>query len=215
MTSEPEYTHLRAFEADYDRSQGQIRQAASVWVLAGFAALGYVLSHPLPIQNGLTQPLFGAIVCWGSAFGLITLWIIDQRVYQRLLHSVFVQGLFLEWKSQSSDHPLPLIRTKIYSDTLNISFKLSLFYIAPVIAFFLIQGYFAFSAGPPILCSLSGFLAYVLLISHGVAFAWMFYLSLQNKNLVDQHGNAYPDAFQNYLRHRSYATDLKVWLARP
>jgi len=213
MSSETEFNSLRTFEADYDRAQGQIRQAASVWVLAGFAAVAYSLSKDLP--DGLPRPIFGALVCWGSAFGLFILWIIDQRVYQRLLHSVFVQGLFLEWKSQSTSNPLPLIRTKIYFDTQNISFKLSLFYIVPVAAFFCVQTYFTFfNAGIPVLLTGAGFVAYSLLFSHGVVAVWMYLVSLENKNLVDQHGAAYPEAFQNYLRNKSYASELKVWLAR-
>jgi hypothetical protein len=214
MVSIAEYDSLRAFESDYDKAQGQIRQAASVWVLAGFAGIAYVFSHPVPA--GLTLPLFGALVCWATAFGLCILWVIDQRVYQRLLHSVFVHGLFLEWKSQSTSQPLQLVRTKIYFDTLNISLKLSLFYIAPLLAFLAVHSYFFFFSGAIArLCSGTGLVAYPLLLSHAAAAIVVIWKSSVNKDLLQQHGSPYPDDFQNYLRNRNYTGELKAWLARP
>src|SRR6185312_13230730 len=115
MSNLDSYTHLRSFESDYDGAQGTIRSTASLWILAAFAGFGFVFSARL--QAPITQSFLGTILAWAAAFGLFVLWVIDQLVYQRLLHSVFVHGLFMEWRDPS----LPQIRTKAYADSLNIS----------------------------------------------------------------------------------------------
>src|SRR5947207_7869340 len=135
------YAHLRTFESDFDGAQGTIRGTASLWILAAFAGFSYSLT----VQNlphDLTRAFLGTLVAWASAFGLLILWVIDQLVYQKLLHSVFMHGLYMEWR----DDTLPQIRTKAYSDNLNVSSKLSAFYLAPMTAFLVAEFYFAFFA---------------------------------------------------------------------
>jgi hypothetical protein len=205
-----EYKHLRAFESDFDRAQGQVRQAASVWILTGFAAFAYVLSvQNLP--NGLPPAVLGVLVSWASTFGVMILWIIDQLVYQKLLHSVFVHGLYLEWRDRS----LPRIRTKAYCDNLNVSFKLSLFYVVSAVAFLLVEFFFAVSAWSQGISAGLSCLITVLLIIHASAIVGMIYVSRQDKNLLRAHGAPYPAAFQNYLRNQTFRGDLQAALAEP
>lgn len=185
----------RNYEQDFDRAQGQIRQAASVWTLAGFAAFAYVLSLE-QVPDSLTRYSFGVLVSFASAFGVAMLWFIDQLVYQRLLHSAFVHGLYLEWREKN----LPQIRTKMYCDNLNISFNLSLFYIVPVGAFLITAIYFATEEflTPP--CGSSDIFVLILLIMHIFGLKYMVVHSLSDRKLVERHGKLYPEEFQNYLR---------------
>ncbi len=132
------YKHLREFESDFDKSQSQARRVASLWILAGFAALSYLLAMQAPPNqvSNYTPPAFGVLgvlVCGLEILGLYLLWYIDQNIYQRLLHSVFVYGLAMELKYDD----LPKIRTTMWISNLNISNKLSKYYRIPIVAFFI------------------------------------------------------------------------------
>jgi hypothetical protein len=132
------YRHIREFEADYDRAQGAIRRIASVWILAGFGALGVIIQLALQQPGTNTLPpspfMYSTLIGAAAIIGLYLLWYVDQNVYQRLLHTVFVYGLALE----HTNPDLPQIRTSLYAANLNISQKLGRFYKIPIFVFYII-----------------------------------------------------------------------------
>lgn len=136
------YAQLRQYESDYDSAQGGIRRAAALWLLATLGAVSYALFR-LQVESSAAAPeaarLFIAVVVafLGSA-GLLLLWFLDQSVYQKLLHSVFVLGLALE----RSNPELPPVRTALYASNLNISRRLSLFYMVPILVILVVLGFF-------------------------------------------------------------------------
>lgn len=93
---------LRAFESDFDKAQSSLRTIASAWILAAIGAIGLVVQNELTgahrldgsVAASLRQALFLV-----ASLGLASLWYLDQRVYQRLLHSVFSTGCHLELKT--------------------------------------------------------------------------------------------------------------------
>jgi hypothetical protein len=148
----PFFISLRTFEDGFDRAQGLIRTIASAWLLVSLAALGTVIANDAACLADLTQateagvaaarapaaPLGGCNYPFGSlarslillmaALGITALWYLDQRVYQSLLHSVFVLGLKLE----ELDHQLPPVRTVLKAlNREDITRRLSWFYQAP------------------------------------------------------------------------------------
>lgn len=196
------YEQLRSYESDFDRSQGAIRRAASVWILAAFGALAYALSlattqGPAPLPAGFV----GVLISWAAAFGIGTLWFIDQMVYQKLLHSVFVQGLFMEWR----DKQLPPIRTKMFFDNLNVSGKLSLFYLTPISAFLVSHIYFSFvfeTFDFPAIASgrAERIIQAILFITHLGMAGYIFFTGRNSENFVRFHGQPYPKEFTDHLR---------------
>jgi len=122
------YMHLRSFESDFDRSQAQIRTVASTWLLG--AAGGIVLAFSTKAwPAGISPQVVAGIVCLLGNIGIALLWFVDQRVYQKLLHGVFVYGLALE----ATNPDLPQIRTALYAQNRNIGPFLSFYYFAPMI----------------------------------------------------------------------------------
>ncbi|MGJ4995672.1 hypothetical protein [Bradyrhizobium sp. HKCCYLR20261] len=125
------YTHLRTFESDFDKSQSQIRSICSAWTAAVLGAIGLITVNaftPPPAVDITSRAehlaYLRALVCMIGSAGVFAFWFIDQRVYQRLLHSAFAYGLFLELK-----HPdLPQLRSSLFIANLDITSGLSWFY---------------------------------------------------------------------------------------
>jgi hypothetical protein len=145
--------HLRSFEADFDRAQSEIRRAATAIILAAAAAIVYTLflfevrdgagasttffsalqSDPIVAQSAIALiPVFVSIIGMVTSLMLALFWMIDQRVYQRLLHSVFVYGILLEEKYNVLG--VPTIRQNMYIQNRNVTARLSWFYLLPVLA---------------------------------------------------------------------------------
>jgi hypothetical protein len=135
----PIQSQLRAFESDFDKAQSSLRTIASAWILAAIGAVGLV------IQNELTgvKPLDGAVagalrqaLLFIAALGLASLWYLDQRVYQRLLHAVFSIGCHLEL---ATEKVLP-VRSCTYLLNRDVTHRLGWFYRAPLIVLLLAAG---------------------------------------------------------------------------
>lgn len=198
------YKHLREFESDFDRSQSQARRVASLWILAGFAALSYLLAMQTPPTQATnyTPPAFGVLgvlVCGLEILGLYLLWYIDQNIYQRLLHSVFVYGLAMELKHND----LPKIRTTMWISNLNITNKLSKYYRIPIVSFFifgLILTYYS-SANSEILHighNAIPFWFNCIIYTSFILFSIIIYMRIQNNGgetewLVNKYQDIYED----------------------
>jgi|GEM_PF-2082590 len=80
-------------ENHFNDLQTQYRKLASTWLLASFAACGYILkSSDLPYNEWYF--VFG--IAMAASVGLSILWMLDLTVYQRLLAAYFLQGVKLE-----------------------------------------------------------------------------------------------------------------------
>jgi hypothetical protein len=117
------YAHLRTFESDFDKSQSQMRAISSAWTAAVLAAIALVITTaatPIVVpMNARLSPdglidirtnalaYLRAVICFVGSAGVLAFWYIDQGVYQRLLHSVFAYGLFVE----SKEPDLPQVRS--------------------------------------------------------------------------------------------------------
>ena len=142
------YTHLRTFESDFDKSQSQMRAICSAWsgVVVGAIALLVTNEYTPPNGIGITEAHLRAdtlaalrtLVCIIGSAGVYAFWYIDQGVYQRLLHSTFAYGLFVEFKNPD----LPQIRSSMFLANLDVSNGLAWFYRTQFILFFLISAYF-------------------------------------------------------------------------
>ena len=96
-------TELSECERHFNNLQHNYRVLASTWLLAMFAAIGYVLTAKnLPFSPLYIVPFLGS----ASACGITLIWNLDLRVYHQLLESCFIEGLKLEKKY----HWLPRVR---------------------------------------------------------------------------------------------------------
>jgi hypothetical protein len=120
-------------ERHFNDLQTIYRRIASLWLLAGFTALGYLISGDLAKSEYayiLAAVLFAAI-----AGGLLLLWCVDLLVYHRLLDSHFYESLRLEREYSW----LPRIRQNMRTnpDSISLSregnlFRAAMFYAVPI-----------------------------------------------------------------------------------
>lgn len=122
------YNALRTWESDYDKAQSTLRTIASAWMIATVGALGLLLKDT---PTGGTNFVSRQVILCAATIGLLSLWYLDQRIYQRLLHSVFALGC---WFEQSAPW-LPPIRTSMYMKNFDITRHLGNFYKVPVLTF--------------------------------------------------------------------------------
>src|SRR5689334_22571248 len=102
---------LREFEEHFNRTQVEVKKLASAWMLASLGAIAFIVRGDLAAKNTLldTGSLL-VVIGLGANIGLLSLWILDQLVNQRLLGSVFRVGLLLERSNRS----FPPIRSKMW-----------------------------------------------------------------------------------------------------
>jgi hypothetical protein len=81
-------------ERHFNNLQTGYRKLASTWLLASFAACGYVLKSDSDIPYYKWYFVFG--ICIAATVGLAILWLLDLSVYQKLLGEFFYQGVLLE-----------------------------------------------------------------------------------------------------------------------
>lgn len=102
------YTEMGTEERHFNGLQSTYRALASTWLLASFAAIGFVLSEKFagcPFDKLLVIVAIGFM----TSIGIILIWNLDLRVYHPLLSSAYRQGLILE-KTYSW---LPQMRTNM------------------------------------------------------------------------------------------------------
>jgi hypothetical protein len=132
----PIQNQLRAFESDFDRAQSSLRTIASAWILAAVGAVSLVTQNEFSGASRLDPIVassFRQALLLIATLGLTSLWYLDQRVYQRLLHSVFSTGCHLEL---ATDKILP-IRVRAYKLNSDVTNHLGWFYRAPLIVLLL------------------------------------------------------------------------------
>ena len=81
-------------ERHFNNLQTGYRKLASTWLLASFAACGYVLKSDSDVPYYKWYFVFG--ICIAATVGLAILWLLDLSVYQKLLGEFFYQGVLLE-----------------------------------------------------------------------------------------------------------------------
>jgi len=107
------YNGLRVFESDYDKAQGQLRTIASAWLLSGIGALGLITNAELGKTASLDKVVASdmrQIVLLVLGLGLTSIWRLDQKVYQHLLHCVFALGYEIELNFRC----VPPVRMQLY-----------------------------------------------------------------------------------------------------
>lgn len=129
------YNALRSFEADCDKAQGLLRTIASAWLISAIGAIAYLvlqqINHaPGPSANldAVSGATLRQIIMLFVTIGMCSLWRLDQKVYQNLLHSIFSLGYWIEYKCPS----VPPARMTLFHTNDDITKDLGGFYSHPV-----------------------------------------------------------------------------------
>lgn len=120
------YNSLHAIQQKFNALQASYRRLASIWLLATFSAIGYIWTNTLPDGVNSATVIGGVFIL--SGIGNCLLWMVDIGVYQKLLSSVFSQGLEMEMQ-----YEIPQIHHKMRElfDGKGASRTLALFYSLP------------------------------------------------------------------------------------
>lgn len=124
-------------EERYNSSSDGVRGLASAWLLGSLGAIGWLFSSynhetwPLPLGFLLV------VVTTLGCLGMITLWVMDQLVFHRLLTSVFLVGL----KVEKDDGEIPPIRSMMMKtqEGLGTHRWERFFYLTPISIFILMS----------------------------------------------------------------------------
>lgn len=131
------YWKLSDMEERYNSSSGGIRALASAWLLASLGATGWLFNSYDPSTWPLPLGLLVVVVMTLGAVGMITLWVMDQLVFHRLLTSVFLVGL----KIEHDDPEIPPLRSMMMKteEGLGTHRWERLFYLGPIFVFVMIS----------------------------------------------------------------------------
>ena len=103
------YSEVGVIERHFNELQGRYRVMASTWLLASFAALGFIFTQTL--NTRIPGELIAAGIATASAIGISLIWVLDLLVYHRLLAAAFAEGYELEQQHGW----LPCIHTNMYN----------------------------------------------------------------------------------------------------
>ena len=136
MSTHESYWQLLESEGRFNTIQATIRGVAATWLLGTVAAIGFVLRPDTKAAGWILAPGDLALgVLSASSLGLLLLWILDIRVYQRLLASTFLLRLYMEYR----DATLPPSAAASMASTSGKGMTriLRYFYSVPVLLFVL------------------------------------------------------------------------------
>lgn len=139
------YSTLREYEERFNGVQVEMKKLASGWMLVVFGAVAFIVRGDLEAASSLIDsgPLL-TIIGFAGNVGLLSLWILDQRVHQQLLNAAFGVGLQLE-----RDNPeLPPIRSSMWvnSGGRGMARYHALFYASPMSVNFAVAIYGAITS---------------------------------------------------------------------
>ena len=141
------YKTLRDYEEHFNRTQVEVKKLASGWMLATFGAMAVIVRGDLSTTNSLLDSgSLLVIIGLAGNIGLLSLWILDQLVNQRLLGAAFRVGVLLE----RSNPQLPPIRSKMWlnSDSHGVGRHHALFYVCPMAFNFFVATIYGLSRSP-------------------------------------------------------------------
>lgn len=203
------YWKLSDMEERYNRSSAAIRALASAWLLATLGSIGWLFSSfkydTWPVPLGFLVILVTTL----GSLGLVTLWVMDQLVFHRLLTTVFLVGL----KMEKDDPELPPIRSLMIKtqEGLGTHRWETIFYLVPVCVFLLISGMLLFSGserlfgvGQPYLGVDMRLLSMLLGVVQVAALLWMV-SRFPSMSVLAKHAASFGDPeFAELIKNRQY-----------
>lgn len=127
------YWKLSEMEERFNASSGGVRALVSAWLLAALAAIGWLLDPSKPQTWTIPLGLLVVAICALCVIGVATLWVLDQLVFHRLLHCVFLVGLRMEHEDPSLP-PIRALMMKSVEGRGTHRWEL-LFYLGPIALF--------------------------------------------------------------------------------
>lgn len=201
---EEQYKTIVSYENHFNSLEADLRKLASVWLLTALGAIAFLVTQS-PEGTLIDAKIMIAIVALMGNTGLLILWILDHLVYHRLLNSVFLLGLRMEFL----DPRLPPIRTlmMLFSRKRGMARFLQLFYLLPMFclaAVSLAAGVWQGMGADP-----RQFLPVVPGVAAALIPAWVVWRGAHLESYVEIAAGFGDAAFTRFLHHRSYEELLR------
>ena len=124
------YEIIKSQEKQFVDQLLETRKFASTWLLGTLGGISIVLVQKQDQTLLVDRYLLISLIAIMGALGLCMLWVLDRKVYHRLLNSIILEGLAIENDSSNN------IPTKVRTHTLRITGQLGLpiaiFYLFPI-----------------------------------------------------------------------------------
>lgn len=186
------YNHIGEQERHFNELERSYRVLASQWLLASLGAIGYLLQSDKIVLFDKNM-LIGLIGIAGNT-GVFLLWLIDIRVYHKLLNCAFLQGIRLE----QENNWLPKVRTDMLlsQETGDVVKHTGMYYICScillqIISIIGIAGYFYFNKSYTLM--ISAIIIGILLINSQVNYMRKEAINPRAKKLYKLLKNTYND----------------------
>lgn len=115
---------IGTYERHFNQIQSSYRAIASGWVGAAFGGIGYLLTHAEESFLPIPMPALIGGICLVVCIGVMLIWILDLKIYHRLLQACFAAGRALEaGRPYLSD-----IRRRMDENRVSVSRGLNWFY---------------------------------------------------------------------------------------
>lgn len=125
------YERLLLHENQFNAQIAEIRKIASAWLLADMGAMAYIIKGAQSgVLNSLDRTLILVVGLLG-AVGLTVLWIMDRKVYGKLLDGTIFLALKME---QTHVQELPQIRSTILAYSSYVGRYIGAYYYVPITA---------------------------------------------------------------------------------
>lgn len=112
---------LGASERHFNGLETEYRKLASIWLLAGFAGIGFIIKQNPELVVPRELVIMG--IGLATSIGILLLWIVDLLVYHRLLDACFsealrIEGLYPElpkvrWRMEESESGGRVVTTRL------------------------------------------------------------------------------------------------------
>lgn len=190
--------HIGDQEKHFNSLETQYRLLASTWLLASLGAIGFILKDDKSLSlDSYKLLLIGSIALVGS-IGITLLWILDMKVYHKLLNSVFIRGVILEIKFSW----LPKIRTDMLlsQETGDVTKSTGLYYIfstllLQIISMICFVSYYGFNKNG-IVILFAGIVVILLVLSY----MWKSNTNERAKKLYDRLKKDYKDDLDEIIK---------------
>jgi hypothetical protein len=193
-------TEIGLQERAFNTLQATYRTLASTWLLATFAAVGFVWSQRANVALSVPVEVVVLFIGIAGAVGITLVWLLDLLVYHRLLEVVFWTGLAVELEYEQ----IPPMRLHMYSLEA-VTPLVKLFYMAMLAAPLTIA---TFGAAWSAHLVSSGTEPLVVIIAFAISTLWI--------SVVERQSESHRDAVLGYFATiKARADDWKDdWILR-
>lgn len=120
---------IKSQEQQFISQLSETRKIASTWLLGTLGGISILLVQKKDELLLIDQHLLISLIAAMGALGLCMLWVLDRKVYHRLLNATILEGLAIE---NTANNVPTKVRTHTLRITGQLGYPISIFYLFPI-----------------------------------------------------------------------------------